>query len=295
MAEKIPVTVVVPVRNEAANLPLCLGRLTRFERVVVVDSGSDDGTPDIARRYGAELVDFQWDGRYPKKRNWMLLHYAFPTDWALFLDADEVVDDAFCEEIKRELRDGRHVGYWLRYTNYFLGKKLKHGLPQRKLAFFRVDAGLYERIDEQAWSALDMEVHEHPVITGSVGEIRTEIAHRDYRGLGRFLERHLEYARWEARRLLALESAGSTAAAALTRRQRFKYANLRRWWYPWFYFVFAYLMRLGFLDGGAGFHYALYKSYYFQTVRLLLREYGDASTPDQAGAARDTHSRVRAS
>ena len=94
------VTVVVPTRNEAGNLPVCLGRLGEFVHVVVVDSGSDDGTRAIALGAGVKLVDFAWDGGFPKKRNWLLRNFTFETDWVLFLDADEWLTAAFVKELK---------------------------------------------------------------------------------------------------------------------------------------------------------------------------------------------------
>jgi glycosyltransferase involved in cell wall biosynthesis len=278
-SSKLPVTVVVPVRNEAANLARCLRRLGRFAQVIVVDSASTDGTPQIALEHGAQLIDFAWNGKYPKKRNWLLLNHRLACGWVLFLDADELVDEPFCDALGAALQTGSHDGYWLNYTNHFLGKRLRHGLPQRKLALFRIGAGLYERIDEDAWSSLDMEIHEHPVLAGSIGEIAAPIAHDDDRGLAAFLKRHTEYALWEARRTVLLRTAGAGALAALTSRQRFKYRHIAKWWYPWFYFLFAYGVRAGFLDGAAGFHYAFYKFWYFQTIRLLIA--AQASVPPQ--------------
>ena len=171
MTYTIPVTVVVPVKDEERNIAHCLSRLGRFAHVWVIDSGSEDRPAKIARTHGAELIQFRWDGTYPKKRNWVLLNQPIPTEWVLFLDADELVDETFCAELVNAIGCAEKVGYWLQFTNYFLGTPLLHGDPQRKLALFRVGAGLYERIDEDSWSALDMEVHEHPVLNGHVGEI----------------------------------------------------------------------------------------------------------------------------
>lgn len=272
MAETIPISVVIPVKNEEANLARCLSRLGRFAEVIVVDSASTDRTREIARAGGARLVDFQWNGRYPKKRNWLLLNHKLACDWVLFLDADEYVDDAFCEAAHRAVQDPRFDGYWLSFTNYFLGRPLHHGVPQRKLALFRAKKGLYERIDENAWSRLDMEIHEHPIIDGPVGEIAIRIDHNDDRGLAKFIERHRDYALWEAKRLQALRENDDATQKNLTPRQRFKYRHLAKWWYPWFYFFYTYIARAGFLDGAAGFHHACYKAWYFQTIRLLVKE-----------------------
>lgn len=272
MKSKIPVSVVIPVRNEEAGLPACLSRLSRFDEVVVVDSASDDATCEVSARFGARVIQFSWNGEYPKKRNWALLNVKLANEWVLFLDADELVSEEFCDELEQALAAKCCDGFWLRYTNHFLGKPLHHGDPQRKLALFRVGKGLYERIEEENWSRLDMEVHEHPIFEGAIGEIRTPIDHRDDRGIARFIDRHRDYALWEARRTLALREEGKDAWERLTDRQRTKYRNIDKWWFALGYFISSYVLRRGFLDGAAGFSYAFYKLWYFWTVRLLIRE-----------------------
>jgi glycosyltransferase involved in cell wall biosynthesis len=272
MAGTIPVSVVVPVKNEEANLAKCLDALRRFTEVIVVDSMSTDATASIARSYGARVLQFQWSGMFPKKRNWVLLNHKLANAWVLFLDADEIVDTAFCDALVAAISDTPHDGFWLTYTTHFLGRKLRYGKPLRKLALFRVGKGLYERIDEDAWSRLDMEVHEHPIIHGSVGEIVTPIDHCDAEGIYKLASRHLDYAAWEARRFLKLRSDG-IAHGILTPQQRFKYAHIHRWWYPWAYFIQTYVVQLGFLDGAAGFHFAFIKAWYFNIIRLLIREH----------------------
>ena len=259
---------VIPVRNEAAALPSCLARLARFEKVVVVDSGSTDATVELARGAGAEVIDFRWDGQFPKKRNWLLRNNPPSTPWVLFLDADEVVDDAFCDELAAALPTTPHSGFWITYDNWFLGRRLRHGTPNRKLALFRVGAGEYERIDEDRWSSLDMEIHEHPILSGTTGEIRARLEHRDDRGLEHWLRRHVEYAAWEARRTEALRTGGRSGH--LTDRQRRKYASLGRWWLPPAVFVVDYLWRRGVLDGRAGFAHAALKAWYFWTIGAML-------------------------
>jgi hypothetical protein len=122
-----------------------------------------------------------------------------------------------------------------------------------------------------------MEIHEHPIIDGAVGEITTPIDHRDDKGLARFLEKHIDYARWEAQRYATLQD-NPLAWQHFTKRQRFKYQHLAKWWYPWFYFVFTYVVKRGFLDGSAGLHYAFYKAWYFRTIRLLIREHSASET-----------------
>lgn len=269
--QMLPVTVVIPVKNEEANLARCLDRLGRFSNIVVIDSGSTDRTREIAARFGVRVVDFNWNGEYPKKRNWFLLNETISTPWVLFLDADEYINDDFCNELAVALGREELQGYWLHYMNYFLGKKIRYGLVQRKLALFQVGKALYERIDEKNWSQLDMEIHEHPVIEGKVGQINTRIDHWDFKGLAHFIGKHRDYAQWEAQRYALLQSQPK-AWSHLTNRQQFKYRHLAKWWYPAFYFAFTYVVKRGFLDGSPGFHYAAYKAWYFHTIRLLIHE-----------------------
>lgn len=266
----LSLTIVIPVKNEAKNLPLCLNALKGLENIVLIDSGSTDDTLKIAQEAGIQVYQFDWNGEYPKKRNWFLINHAPQTDWVMFLDADEVVSPDFLKQLETALSDERYAGYWLKYTNYFLGKELRHGDIQKKLALFRVSAGLYEKIDEKGWSQLDMEIHEHPVLEGKIGEINARIDHRDFRGLARFLDRHTDYARWEARRIDRLGPKGSDAWNALTKRQTLKYKNLSKWWFAPAYFLNVYFVKRGFLDGAAGFHYAYYKAWYFHSIRLII-------------------------
>ena len=289
---RLPVSVVIPVRNEERNLPVCLQRLAAFAEVIVVDSGSTDRTVAIAEAAGARVVQFVWNGRYPKKRNHVLLTERFVAPWVLFLDADERVTDDFVIELAGTLKATPHAGFWLEYQNFFKGRVLMHGVPQRKLALFRVGAGLYERIDETAWSGLDMEVHEHPVLEGSVGEISARLEHRDCDAMETRVERHREYASWEAARYHALHAGSFRNATHLTARQRFKYRHLGAWWFFLFYFLFAYVVRRGALDGRPGLEHAVFKAWYFREIAMRIRDHavGTVATATPC-AAKPAHSR----
>jgi glycosyltransferase involved in cell wall biosynthesis len=267
----IPVTVVIPVKNEERNLPTCLAKLGLFAEILVVDSGSTDTTRKVAEASRAKVINFVWQGGFPKKRNWVLVNYKFSTPWVLFIDADEHLTEEFLQELSEQIADNRCVGFWLNYRNHFLGRVLKHGVPQRKLALFKVGAGLYERIDDHWWSEFDMEVHEHPVLDGSIGEISSPIDHLDFRGLDHFISRHNSYSTWEAKRFLQLQT-NPEEMRRLTRRQVAKYRYLSRWWFSPAYFLLTYIFYFGFLDGRAGFTYAVFKAYYFFQVRAKILE-----------------------
>jgi glycosyltransferase involved in cell wall biosynthesis len=268
--KKIPITVVVPVKNEELNIGRCLSKLDKFEKVIVVDSNSIDSTRKIAEDMGVHVLNFSWNGLFPKKRNWILMNYKFQTPWVLFIDADEIISNEFCHEVDESIKNTSVDGFWLNYTNYFLGRRLRFGVPQRKLALFRVGSAYYERIDEDRWSNLDMEVHEHPILSTKAGEISSKIDHQDFRGIERFIDRHQDYAKWEVRRMLNIDWTADTSY--MTSRQKIKYRNIEKWWYPLFYFTYSYLIKFGFLDFSAGFAYSFYKMWYFFMIRNLINE-----------------------
>lgn len=273
MPVALPVSVCIPVKNEEVNLPACLSALgAAFDEVVVVDSGSTDRTVEIAEAAGATVLQFRWNGEFPKKRNWTLRNHKFRNEWVLFMDADERMNAAFVEELRQVLPGTEHAGFWLSFTNWFMGAPLHHGDVFRKLALIKRGAGEYERFPENAWSALDMEVHEHPVLEGSSGWLKTRLEHHDYRGLKNYLARHNEYSSWETNRFLWLEQAGPEAWAALNDRQRFKYRHLDKWWLAWLYWAVSTGLKKGFLDGKAGLHLGALKRRYFQEIRLKIQE-----------------------
>ena len=275
------ITVVFPVKNEVTNLNRSLPLVIEIGPIIIVDSGSgDDGTKKLALEFGAEWIHFQWNGKFPKKRNWLLKNYNFTTDWVLFLDADEFVTKEFIKEIKNIIHDTKEVGFWLNYKNYFMGSELLYGDLFKKLALFRVGAGEYEKIDEDHWSHLDMEVHEHPVLKGTVGDISTPIEHHDLRGLRSYIAKHNEYSSWEAVRCQHLLNGEKAAFSKLTNRQKKKYRNLSKWWLAPSYFFYCYFLKKGFLDGSKGFHFALMKAIYFYNTRIKILEIQRVSSVD---------------
>lgn len=265
---KIPVTVIIPVKNEEKNLPECLSRLSDFSEVIVVDSQSTDRTPEIVKTFGFRLINFVWNGQYPKKRNWTLRNIPIKNEWVLFLDADEYVTESFKSDIIKKIEDDRYAGFWIYYDDHFMGKQLKHGVRMRKLALFRKGKGEYEYIDEKSWSHLDMEIHEHPVIEGNVGTISSPLVHMDYNGLEHYIIKHNAYSTWEAKRYLKIE----WGKKKFTRRQKIKYALLDSWFYGICYFFYAYFIRLGILDGKAGLLFNLFKMQYYFHIKCKIQE-----------------------
>lgn len=269
----LDLTIVIPVKNEQVNLPGCLDAIGKdfVKKIVIVDSGSTDETKSIAHKYGIEVIDFRWNGRYPKKRNWFLDNHAPSTEWVMFLDADEFLTSEFRRELVKALTRKDVDGYWLHYTIYFLGKQLRGGYPLKKLALFRVGDIRYEKIDEDNWSHLDMEIHEHPIINSKTGVIKTRIDHRDFRGISHYLAKHNEYSSWEASRFTKLVNDPS-AWSNLNWKQKLKYRLMNTPFIGPVYFMGSYLLMGGFLDGQRGIAFAQLKMAYFNEIFCKIKE-----------------------
>lgn len=264
---KIPITVIVSVKNEALNLPSCLEKLKRFAQIIVVDSGSSDDTLSIAAAMGAEVLQFVWDGKFPKKRNWALQNANLVHEWILFLDADEFVTVEFVNEVAIKTKNPNFNGYTIQFENYFMGKKLRYGYGFHKSALFKKSKGAYEKIEEDLWSHLDMEVHEHLIIEGKIGVITAKVIHKDFKTIEHYIAKHNAYSSWEAQRYLQLKE---TKNNVLSLNQKIKYGLLTTGLLPLVYFIGAYFLNLGFLDGKEGFYLARFKSHYFFQIQTKI-------------------------
>jgi glycosyltransferase involved in cell wall biosynthesis len=269
----LDLSIVIPVRNEEHNIANCLEAIGAdfADCIFVIDSSSSDATSAIALAYGAHVIKFDWNGLFPKKRNWFLRNHAPATTWVFFLDADEILNLSVKAEIATSLAETTHQGFLLSYTNYFLGRRLRGGYPLRKLALFRVGEVEYERIEETRWSECDMEVHEHPIATGSVGLIRSCIDHRDFRGIDSYVRKHNEYAAWEANRLYFYRHSNSSTSTWKI-HQHVKYRLISSNWGGLFFFLGSFFLMGGWRDGGIGFAFCLLKAGYFTQIACRLRE-----------------------
>jgi glycosyltransferase involved in cell wall biosynthesis len=268
--QKLPVTVIIPVRNEARNLPRCLQSLGEVGEVIVVDSQSTDTTVEIARQFGAQIVQFHYQGGWPKKRQWAMDNLPLSHDWILLLDADEVLNPELTSEIRRAIQSTEINGYYIALRMYFLGRVLRHGDASFwKLSLFRRGKGKYEcRLKDQDASMADMEVHEHVFVEGKTARLQHALIHHNIESLSRYIQKHDEYSNWEAN-VLSQESGGSEISASLfgTQAQRRRWLKQRLFAVPGspvLLFLYRYVFRLGLLDGVPG---LIYSS--FQAVQMF--------------------------
>ena len=146
---KVPVSILIPIKNEAANLPRCLESVGWADEIFVVDSSSSDGSQAIAEKYGAQVVQFHFNGLWPKKKNWALDNLPFRNEWVFILDADEVLPAGTAEEFADIVsHDGYgKTGYWINRRFMFMGKWLRHAYyPNWNLRLFKHRLGRYERL-----------------------------------------------------------------------------------------------------------------------------------------------------
>ena len=95
----IPISVVIFTKNEETNIAQCINSVSNFSQIVVVDSNSSDSTGDIAKSLNVDFYSFNWNGKYPKKRQWSLENIYYKNDWIFFLDADERMTGELSKEL----------------------------------------------------------------------------------------------------------------------------------------------------------------------------------------------------
>src|SRR5271170_7007095 len=202
MNDKVPLSVLIPIRNEAANLARCLDSITWADEIFVVDSQSTDGSIDLARSYGARVIQFEFNGTWPKKKNWALENLPFRHDWVFLLDADEAAPPSAAEEFRAIVTDPDHprAGYWINRRLMFMGKWLRHAYyPNWNMRLFRHRLGRYEKLTDVDTASGDNEVHEHVVVNGKTGRLQCEMDHYAFPSVDIFIEKHNRYSNWEAR------------------------------------------------------------------------------------------------
>ena len=265
---QIPVSILIPIKNEAANLPRCLAAVAWADEIIVVDSQSTDGSQAIAEAHGAQVVQFAFNGIWPKKKNWALEHLPFKHEWVFLLDADEVMPPEAEAEFSRIVTDAQHPtdGYWINRRFMFMGKWLKHAYyPNWNLRLFKHRLGRFEQLTEVATASGDNEVHEHVLLKGRTGRLQCEMDHYAFPSVDVFVEKHNRYSNWEARVALdrflngsseSLQHGGVGKLRWLKQlSQRLPFRSLQR-------FLYVYVWQRGFLDGNAGCHFARLHAFY---------------------------------
>ena len=260
----VPVTAIVLAHNEERNLPACLESMTAWvEELFVVDSGSTDSTVAIARAWGARVVEHPFE-HYGAQRNWALASLPITTPWVLNLVADERVTPELRAAIQEATTrsDGSIAGYLVARRTVFMGRWIRHGghYPVWHLRLFRSGRGRCE----------DRQYDQHFFVDGRVEKLRGDLIDVFTSDVTTFIRRHLRWAQLEAQE----QSTGGEGRIAgrllggspIERRRWFRevYGRLPLFVRPALYFVYRYIIRLGFLDGAEGLVFHLLQAFWYR-------------------------------
>jgi glycosyltransferase involved in cell wall biosynthesis len=284
-SSKARLSVLVPVKNEERNIAACLESVAWADEIWIVDSHSCDRTIDIAKGYTDKIVQFEYSGGHPKKKNWALENIPFKHEWVLILDCDERVTPELAAEIRDILgRSDTAEGYYLNRRLIFLGRWIKHcgWYPSWNMRLFQHNLGRYEQLEtDDVENTGDVEVHEHVVLQGRAEYLRNDLIHEDYKSVYHFIERHNRYSNWDARvyHNLARGEHGSNSIGAslmgspLERKRYIKRLWARLPFRPLLRFIWMYFIRLGFLDGRPGLIFCTLMTMHEAVIAAKLYEY----------------------
>jgi len=265
------VEVLIPTFNEAEHIAETVANARKLGPVFVLDSLSTDGTQALAHAAGATVVEHPFID-YASQKNWGLEHAGLTAPWVFILDADERITPALREEVLGTIGKGAETGYYVNRLLIFMGRTVRHGglYPSWNLRLFRRGSARYEQ----------RAVHEHVICDGPTGFLRAEMLHIRRENMTRYLEKHIRYAdlesnEWVKRRLG--ESSGAPEASLFRSRLRYRQWLRRNFWprvplRPLWRFFWMYFLRLGFLDGRAGWHLARLMASYEYMITLLYQE-----------------------
>jgi glycosyltransferase involved in cell wall biosynthesis len=265
-----PISVLILTLNEEINLPECLDSCTWSDDIVVFDSFSTDRTAEIAGRPGVRFVQRRFDN-YAAQRNAALTEVKYRHPWVLMIDADERTPDDLAAEMAQAVAraDPDTVMFRMRRKDFFLGRWLRRssGYPSWFGRLVRVGRVRIER-----------EINEEYLADGKIGHLQSHLLHYPFnRGISYWYERHNRYSSMEAFAKIESRTAPITLgslfrADPIDRRRALKQLVYRLPMRPSTYFVYLYIVRLGFLDGRAGFAFSRMRASYEMMIDLKVLE-----------------------
>ena len=255
--QKTDLAVVILQKNESLHIKRCLEKLAPLnpEQVFVVDCFSTDGSDKIATAMGATVIYHEWSGNQAAQFNWFIDTQKIESEWVLRLDADEWLTPELIEEVKVAIRSLSQdvVGIVLKRRNYFAGGWVKHGTyPVRILRLFRAGHARY---------ADHMVMDEHLLVEGRTEELQNDFVDESLLSMAQWREKHRGYAKREAR-----QAQVSMRTGEWTDHRKARYYRMPRYFRALVYFSIRYFVRLGFLDGYAGWMWNFWQGLWYRWI-----------------------------
>jgi len=252
----IPIAVIIIAQNEEANIEQCVISVAGWaKQVFVVDAFSTDRTAELARARGAQVVQHEFVD-WADQRNWALKNLPLQGDWVFFLDADEAVPAAFKAKLGQLIASAPTdlAGVYVRFAFWFLGRELRY-------AYEAPPVMRIIRRGQAAWRGEG--AREYCTVDGSTAAIEGRLLHRDLKPLSAWIDKQNRNASREARALLQARANGAVPLVVSGQTERAWRIRLRQRVYnrlpavvrPFLYFLYRYVIRLGFLDGLPGLAY----------------------------------------
>ncbi|MBN1622511.1 MAG: glycosyltransferase family 2 protein [Endomicrobiales bacterium] len=225
--EKIKISAVTIIFNEEINIDACLSRLTWADEIVVIDSFSTDKSLELCRKYTNKIFQKHFNG-YAGQRNYGIEKAS--GEWILFVDADEIITDELKNEILQKTEGATDVSaYYIPRDNISFGKLLRHGgnYPDYQLRLFKKTSATYRE-----------EIHEKLEIRGGTAYLQNPMVHRNYQTISEYLKKLNSYTDLEVKKMV---------------KNNEKVTWLQIIFKPAIRFFWTYFIKLGFMDGYAGF------------------------------------------
>jgi glycosyltransferase involved in cell wall biosynthesis len=268
----IPLTVVILTKDEESAISRCVDSVSGADQVLVVDSNSTDKTVQIAQEKGVEVINFTWNGVYPKKKQWAFENKIIRNDWVLFLDADEAASSTLMSELRHLLEKPQEIksgAFFVDLDYWFMGKMLRFGHKVRKRALLNRSCCSFPIIDDLHVSNMwEVEGHYQPICNKQVGLLHGRISHLDPDPLFDYFSRHNRYSDWEAE--LRINARMRESVRKVRTRQGAIFDKFPG--KPLLFFLYSYFWKSGWRDGRVGFSYALALSFYYWQISIKVFE-----------------------
>lgn len=270
--KQLDISVIILTYNEEIHIRRAIENVSSIARhIYVIDCYSKDKTASICKEFhNVDVVEHAWPGNQAKQFNWAIENIKIETEWVLRLDADEYLSRELIEEMIDQLStiDNDVSAFVVPLRRAFHGKILKHGIANdvKMIRLFRTGKARYEQrlMDEHL-----------EVIQGEIGTFNHCLVDDSLINMSAFIAKHNDYSNREAALLLSEEFELSKAdhdtskyasVVINKRKQKARYAKMPLYWRSFFYFLYRYFIRLGFLDGRAGFEWDFYQGLWYRML-----------------------------